>query len=108
MPPGAIGATSSDILGHLHHDLRVHRPKELGMVVREMLLYCLKQLLIRATCELRPALAVGDPSLPPFDRGRRLFVVVLPLIRRPAEDVLKVTPIHGPERCRTGVGATFP
>lgn len=78
------------------------------MVVRQMLLYCLEQLLIGAACEPRPALAVGDPSLPSFDRGRRLFAVVMLLTRRPSEDVFKATPIHGPERCRTRVGATFP
>ena len=39
------------------------------MVVREMPLDCLEQLLIGAACELRPALAVGDPALPVIDRG---------------------------------------
>jgi hypothetical protein len=77
VPPGAIGATSSDILGHLHHDLRIQRPQELGMVVREMLLYRLEQLLIGVSCETRPALAVGDSPLPSVDRGRRPFVVVV-------------------------------
>jgi hypothetical protein len=67
MPPGALGATSSDILSHLHHNLRIQRPQELGMVVREMLLDRLKQLLIGATCELRPALAMSDSAL--LDRG---------------------------------------
>lgn len=39
------------------------------MVVREMTLDCFEQLLIGATSELRPALAVDDPSLPFIDRG---------------------------------------
>lgn len=39
------------------------------MVMREMTLDRLEQLRIGATCELRPALALGDPSLPLIDRG---------------------------------------
>jgi hypothetical protein len=69
MPPGAIGATSSNLLSHLHHHRRIQRPQQLGMVMREMPLHGLKQLLIGAACELRPALAVGDPAFPLIDRG---------------------------------------
>ena len=68
-PRAPVGATSSDILGHLHHQLRRQRPQELGMVVREMPLDRLEQLLIGAACKLRPAVAVGDLSLPLIDRG---------------------------------------
>jgi hypothetical protein len=39
------------------------------MVVREMLLDRLEQLLIGTTCELRPALTVGDAALSFIDRG---------------------------------------
>ena len=39
------------------------------MVMREMPLDRLEQLLIRASYELRPALALGDASLPLIDRG---------------------------------------
>lgn len=39
------------------------------MMVCEMTLDRLEQLLVRATCELRPALAVGDSSLSFVDRG---------------------------------------
>jgi hypothetical protein len=68
-PRAPFGATSSNILGHLHHQIRLQRPQELWMVVREMPLDRFEQLLIGATHELRPALAVGDPSLPFIDRG---------------------------------------
>lgn len=69
MPPAPLGATSSDVLGHLHHHLRLQRPQEMGMVVREMLLNRVEQLLIGTTCELRPALTVGDAALSFTDRG---------------------------------------
>jgi hypothetical protein len=39
------------------------------MVMREMSLNRLEQLRIGATYESRPALALGDPSLPLIDRG---------------------------------------
>lgn len=39
------------------------------MVMCEMSLYRLEQLLVGATCELRPALAVDDSSRPPVDRA---------------------------------------
>jgi hypothetical protein len=39
------------------------------MVMCEMSLDRLEQLLVGATCELRPALALDDSSLPLVDRG---------------------------------------
>jgi hypothetical protein len=39
------------------------------MVMREMSLDRLEQLRVGAACELRPALALDDPSLPRIDRG---------------------------------------
>lgn len=39
------------------------------MVVCEMTLDRVEQLFVRATCELRPALAVGDSPLLFIDRG---------------------------------------
>jgi hypothetical protein len=77
--------------------------------MREMSLDRLKQLLIGATCELRPALASSDPSLPFIDRGHIAWFIGVQLISpRPVEDVGKVTSIHGRERCRAGVSDTFP
>ena len=39
------------------------------MVVCEVSLHCIEELLIGLSCELRPALAVGDPSVPFVDRS---------------------------------------
>ena len=62
-PPAPTGATWPHILGHLHHYLRLQRPQELRMVMCEMSLDRVEQLLVGATCESRPALAVDDTSL---------------------------------------------
>jgi hypothetical protein len=68
-PRAPAGASyTSDILGHLKHHIRLQRPEELRMMVREMLLDRGKELLVGAACELRPALAPSDPSLPSADR----------------------------------------
>jgi hypothetical protein len=59
-----VGATyTSNILGHLKHHIRPQGPQELGMMVCEMPLDRGEELLLGAACELRPALAVGDPLL---------------------------------------------
>jgi len=39
------------------------------MVVCEVSLHRIEELLIGLSCESRPALAVGDPSVPFVDRG---------------------------------------
>ena len=46
------------------------------MVMCEMSLNRVEQLLVGATCELRPALAVDDSSLPLVDRGHFVIVAV--------------------------------
>ena len=60
--PGCpLGITAPNVLGHLHQHIQLQRPEELGVMMRDVLLSRLEQLLLGATCELRPALAVGDP-----------------------------------------------
>ena len=59
-----------DVLGHLAHRPRTHRPKELRMVVSKVPLCRYVELALIVSCELRPALAVGDPLAPSIDRGR--------------------------------------
>ena len=69
-PRAPVGVCCApDIFGHLKHHFRLHCPHELRMVVCEVSLHCIEELLIGLSCELRPALAVGDPSMRFVDRG---------------------------------------
>lgn len=60
------------LLGHLTHHISSKRPQELWMVMSEVRLRRLEELLPRVPCELRPALAVGDPAVLFVDRGHVL------------------------------------
>ena len=53
-----------DVLGHLIHHIQLKRPQELGMMMGDVPLYRFEELLLRSACELRPALAFGDPLAP--------------------------------------------
>jgi hypothetical protein len=53
-----------DVLGHLIHQVQLHCPKELGVMMSDVPLDRLEELLLRTACELRPALTVGDPCMP--------------------------------------------
>jgi hypothetical protein len=51
----------------LKHHFRLQRPQELWVVVCEVSLHRVEELLVRIARELRPALALSDPTLPlPF------------------------------------------
>src|SRR5690242_17117260 len=66
-------------------------------MMRNVLLSRLEQLMLGATCELRPALAEGDPSMPFVDRGHKSMVVAARLhTARPTEHVGWCNPgVHG-------------
>jgi hypothetical protein len=53
-----------DVLGHLIHEIQLQRPEELGVMMGDVSLHRFEQLLLRTACELRPALAFGDPLAP--------------------------------------------
>ncbi len=58
------------------------------MVVREVSLHCIEELLIGLSCELRPALAVGDSLMPFADRSHCVWSLPCSLASRcPAERV---------------------
>jgi hypothetical protein len=61
----------------LHHYLRLQCPQELGMMMREVSLNHIEELFIGRPCELRPALAIGDPTMPFVDRSQYSLVVVV-------------------------------
>jgi hypothetical protein len=58
------------------------------MVVCEVTLRCREQLLFRVTCELRPALAIGDPPVPSVrdNCGHVVWLSFYPLAR-PTEGI---------------------
>jgi hypothetical protein len=67
-----------DVLGHLIHQIQLKRPQELWVMMRDVSLNRLEELCLGATCELRPALAVGDPCVPSVDRGSSAPVNAIP------------------------------
>jgi hypothetical protein len=69
----------------LKHHIRLQRPEELRMMVCEVLLNRIEELRVGAACQLRPALAVGDPMVP-FDDRFTVAAIRLSLTR-PAEVV---------------------
>jgi hypothetical protein len=64
-----------DVLGHLNHHVSPQCPKELRMVMCEVPLSRFEELLLGIAREARPALAVGDPTVPFRDLGRLAFVI---------------------------------
>ena len=77
-----------DVLGHLTHHPRPQRPQELRMVMCEMTLSRCVELMLVVACELRPALAVGDPPVPSVDSGCEAVVIAVAVhLERPAEGV---------------------
>jgi hypothetical protein len=71
------------------HQLQPQRPEELGVMVREVALRGVEQFLLRIARELRPALAVSDPSVsvPDRDHAPPVYAVHLHLVLRPAENI---------------------
>ena len=70
------------------HQIQPQRPEELWMMMREVSLSRFEQLLLGIARELRPALAVRDPSVSVLDRGHLALVATLLLARlRPAEHI---------------------
>jgi hypothetical protein len=63
-----------DVLGHLIHQVQLHCPEELGVMMRDVPLDRFEELLLRTACELRPALAVRDPRMPFVQRGYSALV----------------------------------
>jgi hypothetical protein len=63
-----------DVLGHLMHRVQLQCPEELGVMMSEVSLNRLEQLLLGLSCELRPALAVGDPAMSVRDPGHLALV----------------------------------
>ena len=59
-----------DVLGHLMHRVQLKCPKELWVMMGEVSLGRIEQLLLGLSCELRPALAEGDPTIPVLICGR--------------------------------------
>jgi hypothetical protein len=58
------------------------------MMMCEVSLSRIEELLLRVACEARPALAVGDPSVPVRDCGHMALVIAARLnLLRPAEGV---------------------
>ena len=75
-----------DVLGHLNHHVSPQCPEELRMVMCEVSLSRFEELLLRIACEARPALAVGDPTVPFRDLGHLAFVIAACRhLERPAE-----------------------
>jgi hypothetical protein len=67
------------------HQIQLQRPEKLWMMVREVSLCRSEQLLLGIACELRPALAVGDP---PVTIGQApVRAALLHLFSRPVENV---------------------
>jgi hypothetical protein len=64
-----------DVLGHLHHHVSPQCPEELRMVMCEVTLSRFEELLLGIAREARPALAVGDPTVPFRDLGHLAFVI---------------------------------
>jgi hypothetical protein len=58
-----------DVFGHLIHQIQLKRPQELWVMMRDVSLNRLEELCLGPTCELRPALAVGNPCMRPVYRG---------------------------------------
>lgn len=63
-----------DVLGHLMHRVQLQCPEELGVMMSEVSLNRLEQLLLGLSCELRPALAVSDPTMSVRDPGHLALV----------------------------------
>ena len=70
------------------HRVQLQCPEELGVMMSEVSLNRLEQLLLGLSCELRPALTVGDPAMSVRDLGHVALVdsVELHLVR-PTERV---------------------
>jgi hypothetical protein len=78
------------------HHIQLQRPEELRMMMREMSLRRVEQRFVRVACELRPALAVGDPTMTVRRSGQLAVAAALHLGLRPAEDVCISDPgFHG-------------
>ena len=103
-PPQAFHCPRT-FLGHLLHHIQLQRPQELWVVMCEVLLCRVEELLLGIPCELRPALAVGDPAW----AASLIGVIVLEqggcrpasaLIRATSQVVLCGPGDHGSARCR--------
>jgi hypothetical protein len=92
------------------HQLQPQRPEELWMMVREVSLGRFKQLLLRIAGELRPTLAVRDPSVTVLASGHSAAVLVtlLNLRLRPAEYVCVCDPgPHGRDNAEGTLSIRF-
>jgi len=69
VPPG--------VLGHLMHHLELHRPKELRVMMGEVLLNGVEQLLLGVSCEMCPTLAEGGPPVLVRDLGHLTLVGIV-------------------------------
>jgi hypothetical protein len=64
-----------DVLGHLNHHVSPQCPEELRVVMCEVPLSRFEELLLGIAREARPALAVGDPTMPFRDFGHLASVI---------------------------------
>jgi hypothetical protein len=75
-----------DVLGHLNHHVSLQCPKELRVMMCEVPLSRFEELLLGIAREARPALAVGDPTVPFRDLGHlALVIAACRYPERPAE-----------------------
>jgi hypothetical protein len=63
-----------DVLGHLMHRVQLQCPEELGVMMSEVSLNRVEQFLLGVSGELRPALAVSDPTMSVRDLGHLALV----------------------------------
>jgi hypothetical protein len=64
-----------DVLGHLNHHVSLQCPKELRVAMCEVPLSRFEELLLGIAREARPALAMGDPTVPFRDFGHSAFLI---------------------------------
>jgi hypothetical protein len=75
-----------DVLGHLHHHVSPQCPKELRVVMCEVPLSRIEELLLGIAREARPALAVGDSTVPIHGLGHlAILIAACRNPKRPAE-----------------------
>jgi hypothetical protein len=98
-----------DVLGHLIHQVQLQRPKELGVMMSDVSLYRFEKLFLRTACELRPALAFGDPPAAFVDRGYSALVNAVQLhFACPTENAVSCYPgVHAQEKTTSTLSIRF-
>jgi hypothetical protein len=98
-PRAPVGVNAANVLGHLHHHVKLERPHELGMVMSDMAFSRLEEIQSSVARELRPALAKGHLTVL-LHNGVPHTTATFADVMRPAEGVgLRDSGLHVGHNC---------